>query len=96
LTEAELQTEVFKLCEQYGHMCFHSTDARLDHGPGYPDLTIVGQHGVIFAELKQQFAGHSREQTVWRYRLQAAGQDYRLWRPYDLFTGTIEDTLKTL
>jgi hypothetical protein len=47
-------------------------------------------------ELKTGFGRMSHEQTIWSYRLRAAGQRHYIWRPSDLHGGTIEDVLETL
>jgi hypothetical protein len=96
MSEAEFQAAVCRLCRKYGLVYFHSTDSRQDIGPGFPDLVIVGLHDSVFAELKTEYSGLDREQTIWMYRLRAAGQRHYVWRPSDLTSGTIEETLSTL
>jgi hypothetical protein len=96
MTETDLMHEVYRLCDGLGLSCFHSTDARLDHGPGFPDLVIAGLQGLVFAELKAEYGTLDREQTVWRYRLISAGQRHYVWRPSDLASGQIRDTLESL
>lgn len=96
MTETQLMHEVYALCDLYSLMYFHSTDARLDRGKGFPDLVIVGLYRLAFAELKTDFGQMSHEQTAWRYRLGAADQTYYLWRPSDLLSGNIEAALRQL
>ena len=57
-------------------------------GPGFPDLILVHpqQQRVIFAELKVQDpkkGKRSENQVTWGGVLEAAGQEYYLWRPSD-------------
>lgn len=94
MTEAQLRAEVFALCERLGLEVLYIPDSRrLEHGKGYPDLTIVGQHHMLFAELKTAEAKLSREQIRWRYLLLAAGQRVLTWRPVHLWSGEIETEL---
>lgn len=60
---------------------------------GFPDLLLLGEGGLLFAELK---TGSTLEpaQIRWRYRLQAVGAEWRLWQPVDLLTGTIRAELE--
>jgi len=96
MTEAEFQKQVIALAHGLGLAVFHSTDSRRDIGKGYPDLTIVSPGGVLFAELKTEFGRLSSEQTRWRYKLLAAGQQYRVWTPEDMEYGNIRAALENL
>lgn len=96
MTESDLQAEVIAIARGLRLYVFHSTDSHRDIGPGFPDLVIAGLDGVLFAELKSAAGQLSTEQTKWRYRLLAAGQQYYLWRPRDLASGRIESTLRSM
>jgi hypothetical protein len=68
---------------------------------GFTDLMIVGPGGVIFRELKTEAgmrpgARLRPDQTTWRYRLTAAGQDWAIWTPKDRASGLIESELCAL
>ena len=94
MTEAELLAAVLERCEQLGLAVLHIPDSRkLTHGKGWPDLFITG-HLVLAAELKDANGRLSREQIRWRYRLQAAGVLFRVWRPADLESGAINFDLE--
>ena len=54
---------------------------------------IVGR-AVLFCECKDDWAALRREQTTWRYRLTAAGAQWRLWRPRD--RDAIETELRSI
>jgi hypothetical protein len=95
VTESELQAEVCRLCRKYEVLYFHSTDSRWDIGPGFPDLVLV-KSSVLWVELKSSTGTLKPEQRIWRYALEDARQQYRLWRPGDLTNETIEETLSTL
>ena len=96
MTEAELLAEVLKLCAGMGYPAFHVYDSRYATGTGFPDLTIVAPGGVLFAELKNDNAWLRKEQTIWRDKLRIAGVEWYLWRPADLRSGDIEDTLRSI
>lgn len=81
--EQQLQANVVELAGWLGLAVFHSFDSRRSTGPGYPDLTIAGPGGMLFAELKSSTGVLSPDQRAWRDRLRAAGQLWRLWRPAD-------------
>lgn len=96
MSEDALLAEVLKICAKHGALAFHSVESKRDIGKGYPDLTIVGRGGVLFAELKTESGHRSPMQTVWHYRLIAAGQRSVLWRPGDLESGRVESILRSL
>ena len=96
MSEAELLAEVLRLADLYGLMSFHLYDSRKATGTGYPDLTLVGHQGVIWAELKDVAGTLSPAQVSWRYSLIAAGQRCLVWRPSDLESGLIESELSAL
>ncbi|HEY3953913.1 MAG TPA: hypothetical protein VGM53_11085 [Streptosporangiaceae bacterium] len=95
MSEAELQRRVLKLCREYSVLAFHDNDSRRNDA-GYPDLTLVGIDGVAWAELKAEHEQLRREQTIWRYRILAAGQRCYVWRPADLHSGAIDEVLSNL
>lgn len=96
MTEAQLQHEVIARARALGHLVFHSTDSIRDIGAGFPDLVIVGNNGVIFAELKSGSGYRTAVQNTWYYRLFCAGQNVVLWRPQDLRDGVIDQALQAL
>jgi hypothetical protein len=97
MTESDLLREVLALAGKHGVLAFHSGDSRRDQGDnGFPDLVLCGSAGVLFAELKDDSRSRSQAQTIWRYRLQSAGQHAPLWRPGDLANGTIEPAIRWL
>jgi len=94
ITEAQFQRRVTDLCDWLGLRWFHSGDSRRDSCAGYPDLTIVGPCGTLFAELKTQRGRVTPEQAAWLDALTDAGQRIRVWRPSDW--DEVEATLKAL
>jgi hypothetical protein len=96
MTEGQLLTEVLELAAKYDVLAFHSTDARRDIGRGFPDLVLVGQNNILFAELKSGGRTPEGEQVTWKYRLVAAKGNWVWWSPADLRSGLIEETLRKL
>lgn len=82
------------------HWC---TDSRKCHGtPGFPDLTIAGPGGLIFAECKMPGSDTSAWQDLWGHTLYTAARGtrrrlaYRVWFPADLDNGAIDQDLEEL
>jgi hypothetical protein len=102
VTEDELLTAVTYgtkqnpgLCKELGIRYFHAYNSR--HSvPGFPDLVLVGSHGIAYRELKTDWGKLSPDQTTWKYALLATGQDWEIWRPRDLASGLIRAQLATL
>lgn len=94
MTEAELQLAVGRLCRQYGLYHFHVPDSR-KMTAGLPDCVIIGTR-VLWRELKAEDGQLTTEQRLVSYRLQAARQDFRIWRPRDLERGDIERELSMI
>jgi hypothetical protein len=65
-------------------------------GKGWPDLSICGPGGLIFRELKSATGVLKPEQRDWLAWLTEAGQDAGVWKPKDMQSGLIPDTLKRL
>lgn len=83
VAEAELQSQVLELCRWLGLLVFHDNDSRRNEA-GLPDLIIVGQHGLLFRELKTEKGRLRPAQADWLSRLSQAGADADVWRPSDL------------
>lgn len=79
------------LAQKYNLLWHVCTDSRACEGPrGFPDLFVIGEVGEAFIELKTEHDDTTAEQDLWRYRIMRTVVDYRLFRPSDLFDGTIE------
>lgn len=95
MREGELEANVAALCKSLGLLYYHTY--RSTRSPaGFPDDVIVGPHGMIYRELKREGENPSAAQQEWLDGLQAVGQDVGVWRPADLFDGTIAATLRAL
>lgn len=95
LTEAELQTEVFWLCEQNGLKVQHIPRADRTWLPGWPDLVIFGT-GILWRELKSHTGILYPHQRRVGSLITAGGGDWCVWRPRDLVDGTIERQLRAI
>lgn len=80
MPEAVLQRNVLALCKQLGLLAYHTHDSRRSEA-GFPDLVIVGQHKVLYRELKTQTGKASVDQLHWLVALRTAGVDADIWRP---------------
>jgi hypothetical protein len=83
MSEDDLLRSCIDLCKWLGLLYFHDNDSRRNRA-GYPDLTIVGQAGHMFRELKAERGRLRPEQSDWIARLRQGGADVDVWRPADL------------
>lgn len=93
--EAEFQTSVFELCAELDLRVFHAYN-HPRNAAGYPDLTIAGPRGVIWAELKMPRRRLYPAQWEWRDMLLKSGQRVVVWKPWDLDNGTIRMALEAI
>ena len=95
ITEGELQNTLVEACWANQRKVFHTGDSRKQvRGPegyelvgdtltqGYPDLTIGGREGVIWAELKSAKGRLDQEQVEWLDNLPP--HQSHVWQPSDL------------
>lgn len=73
----------------------HHCDMRQSE-PGFPDLVIVGPHGVLWRELKVPPDELSSEQRALGYTLIAARQNWKVWTPDDLVQGDVRLELESI
>lgn len=76
-----------------GH--WHIPDARTAP-PGWPDLVLYAQGGIIYRELKVETGRLSPAQIKMRVDLRAAGANVAVWRPSDMASGLILQELNAL
>lgn len=95
LTEARFQKQVVDLARLLHWRVWHdnatntprrcSNCGQVRHGPrnaaGLPDLILVRQPRLIWAELKTDSGDVSPEQWSWLEDLAASGQECYIWRP---------------
>ncbi len=95
MSEKELQSNVLELAKRLGWLCYHTFDSRRSQA-GFPDLVMVRNGLVIFAELKREKGKLSADQEAWREQLDRADAWYvqhYLWRPSDWCDGSIAAVL---
>lgn len=102
VTESAFQRQVLALAKMLGWRTAHFRPAMNQRGDwrtpvagdgkGFPDLLLVRGGKLLAVELKTDRGVLSPEQREWRDALQAAGVDWRLWRPR--MWSEIEATLK--
>lgn len=93
MTERDFQRKVTDLCDYLGLFWYHNPDSRRSNA-GFPDLVILGDHHLIFAELKTDRGKVTVEQARWMIRMERAGEVAFVWRPAQW--PTIEAYLKSM
>ena len=106
ITEAEWQRTVIAYAKARGWRVAHfprsyvggkpMTAVTVD-GAGWPDLTMVRDGRIVFAELKTEQGRVSPEQTTWisdlmRVQARSGGLSVVIWRPSD--QDEMEEVLK--
>lgn len=91
MSEASFQGALIEYAEVMGWKTYHTRDSR-GSTAGYPDLTLVRDNRLIFAELKTETGRVSPAQRDWIEALSAAGAEVHIWRPTDW--NDITETLK--
>ena len=90
MSEREFLKKIIALAEIRGWLYYHTHDSRKSP-PGFPDLVLLRDNALIFAELKTARGKVTREQKHWLDSLARARVRVCLWRPSDW--GSIEKTL---
>jgi len=73
-----------------GWKYYHAPDNKPINGriqkviPGFPDLVLVKENRLIFAELKKEVGRTTPEQDSWLAALKATGVEVYVWRPSQL------------
>ena len=96
ISEQEFQTQVVDLARRFGWRYFHARPGMTKGGRwatqmsgdvGYPDLTLVRDDQLIFAELKSDAGTATDQQMKWFYALNDVEYvSSMLWRPHHLET----------
>lgn len=85
VSEKALQSLVEATAMQLGLLCYHTHDSRRS-AAGFPDCTIVGKRGIVFAELKREKGKPTPAQEKWLWELgrHNGGPVWVcLWKPSD-------------
>lgn len=109
MSEGQLQDAVIELARLLGWRVAHFRPAATGRGyrtavqgdgAGFPDLVLVRNGHLIFAELKADRGRHSLDQHEWLNDLLAVSVGshrvwvYECWRPSQWLDGTIERVLR--
>jgi hypothetical protein len=92
ITEASWQSTVVALAKARGWTVYAPPPNRPANGhiintrAGYPDLTMVRDGRILWAELKKETGKLTAEQVAWLDLLLLAGAEVAVWRPSDLET----------
>jgi hypothetical protein len=83
VTERQFQQQVLDWALLNGWLVYHPFDSRRSQ-VGFPDLTLVRDGRLVFAELKTATGRVSAAQHEWLGALRAvAGCETHVWRPAD-------------
>ena len=83
LTEKAWLQRVRHTARLYGWHCYHTHDSRRSE-PGFPDVTLVRDGRLLFAELKAAKGRVTRDQQAWLSALAGCGPpQVHIWRPAD-------------
>ena len=95
MTEVELQGKIRRLAKLRGFTHIYHTHMSKRSDAGFPDLVMIKDGRLLFAELKKQKGSRTTpEQLEWLSALTEAGVENYLWRPSDLIDGTIDRILR--
>ena len=93
MSEDDLLDWVLDLAKRYQLLAYHPVPCRVGKSdrwvtsqagdPGFPDLVIAGNKGVVFVELKSERGRLGLNQKVWINRLKVGGARVYVWRPSD-------------
>lgn len=82
VTEKQFQQQVIELAKL--HSWLHYFTYRSTRSPsGFPDLVLVRDDRLVFAELKTDEGRMSPAQRQWYAALQRAANEIYVWRPRD-------------
>src|SRR5262245_14067536 len=82
VSEKQFMADVIRFAHLRGWMVYHTLRST-GSTPGFPDLVLVRNDRVLYAELKSATGRLSSPQHGWLCQLQAAGQIAVVWRPSD-------------
>ena len=90
ISEREWQSHVCKIAGLKGWRYYHPPDNRPVNGriqkvvSGFPDLCLIKNGRMVFAELKREKGIVSPEQEEWMQAIKECDIEVYVWRPSDL------------
>ena len=97
ISEKDFMQQVIDAARYLGWKVFHTHDSRKSE-PGYPDLTMIRNGFLIFAELKREGKKLTDEQEMWKFSIEGVETramqvdkrgremypvEYYVWHPSD-------------
>ena len=92
MTEKQMQDAIVAAATTLGWRTYHPYDSRRS-APGFPDLCMVREQRLVFAELKSTRGKITMPQALWLDALKEAGVECYVWRPAEWESGEIVDLL---
>ena len=80
MTEKTFQAHIIQRAKDSGWMVYH-TWRSIHSAAGFPDLVLVRDTRIYYAEIKTERGKLTPGQTAWRDALRLAGQETHVWRP---------------
>jgi hypothetical protein len=81
VAERDFQAAVVELARLSGWRCYHTYDSRRS-AHGFPDLVLVRDGRLLFAELKSERGRVTADQRAWLSLLEGCpGVEVYVWRP---------------
>jgi hypothetical protein len=97
IEEEQLVNDIIEFADDIGLRWHRCPDSRRCRGHrGFPDLMLLGCHGVIFAEIKSRVGVLSPDQQTFKWMLLASGQRWFLWRRADWDSGQVQAELRAI
>jgi hypothetical protein len=90
ISEREWQNHVCRIATLRGWRYYHPPDNRPVNGQiqkivsGFPDLCLIKNNRMVFAELKREMGIVSAEQEEWIDAIKKCGIEVYVWRPSNL------------
>ncbi len=82
ITEKTFQQLIINLAHLRGWLTYHTHNSK-HSARGYPDLTLVRQNRIVFAELKTTRGQLTPDQQKWLQALENTGVEVYVWKPND-------------
>lgn len=82
MSEESFQGAIVEYAVLLGYLAYHTHDSRRS-APGFPDLVLVRDERLLFAELKTDVGRVAPAQRDWLAALEATGVEVYVWRPKD-------------
>jgi hypothetical protein len=79
-SERAWQAKVVEAAKWLGWAVYHTHDSRRSEA-GFPDLVLVRDTRLVFAELKSASGRTTPAQEAWLLRLHDTGAEVHVWRP---------------